>query len=304
MRTTISEPSQAASAPETRAVEKNLSTWAHELFHAADNRLGNLTEKGQHWRSETVAELGGAILLECLGYSTESNLGGCWDYVAHYAEDAGLQSIQACMNVLKRTCDAVELILTEAGKISFSSRLNMLRFRKNTALGFRPARITLQGCRMKRKIVIFVVGHSDWGKASTLKALTRGDVRTKQWNIAGEWFTLKRRSNDDPLKPPYETTLQFVQRADLHHSLVLALAPSFKNEEHQTLQILETLKSKGYEMHFFVIRQQQSKLGVPAISDEEIAVLRTWGVGMTMDGYDSPEKIAIALRNYIASMIR
>ena len=97
---------------------KNLSTWAHELLHAADNRLGNLTEKGQHWRSETVAELGGAILLECLGYTTDSDRGGCYDYITHYADDAGLQPIQACMNVLKRTCDAVELILTEAGKLS------------------------------------------------------------------------------------------------------------------------------------------------------------------------------------------
>jgi hypothetical protein len=42
--------------------------------------LGNLKEKGQHWRSETVAELGGAILLECLGYSSESDRGGCFDY--------------------------------------------------------------------------------------------------------------------------------------------------------------------------------------------------------------------------------
>ena len=49
---------------------KNLATWAHELIHAADDRLGNLTERGQHWRSETVAELGGAILLEALGTIT------------------------------------------------------------------------------------------------------------------------------------------------------------------------------------------------------------------------------------------
>ena len=42
---------------------QNLSTWAHEMCHAADDRLGNLRERGQHWRSETVAELGGAILL-------------------------------------------------------------------------------------------------------------------------------------------------------------------------------------------------------------------------------------------------
>jgi hypothetical protein len=96
----------------------NLSTWSHELLHAADHRLGNLKEKGQHWRSETVAELGGAILLECLGYSTESDRGGCWDYISRYALEAGLQPVQACMDVLKRTCDAVELILVEAGKLT------------------------------------------------------------------------------------------------------------------------------------------------------------------------------------------
>jgi hypothetical protein len=100
---------------------KNLSTWAHELLHAADCRLGNLTEKGQHWRSETVAELGGAILLECLSLASESDRGGCWNYISRYAHEAGLQPIQACMNVLKRTCDAVELILTEAGRLSLQS---------------------------------------------------------------------------------------------------------------------------------------------------------------------------------------
>src|SRR6266852_1394668 len=38
---------------------KNLSTWAHELVHAADHRNGKLTELGKHWRKETVAQLGG-----------------------------------------------------------------------------------------------------------------------------------------------------------------------------------------------------------------------------------------------------
>src|SRR5262245_32427355 len=58
---------------------QNLATWAHELVHAADDRLGQLTERGQHWRSETVAELGSAILLECLGYALEADRGGCWE---------------------------------------------------------------------------------------------------------------------------------------------------------------------------------------------------------------------------------
>ena len=100
---------------------KNLATWAHELIHAADDRLGNLTETGQHWRSETVAELGGAILLEALGHDYESDRGGCYEYILHYAKDARLEPVQACMSVLKRTCDAVNLLLSEAGKVAMST---------------------------------------------------------------------------------------------------------------------------------------------------------------------------------------
>ena len=93
---------------------KNLATWAHELIHAADDRLGNLTEKGQHWRSECVAELGGAVLLEALGEDYEADRGGCYEYIERYAKDAGIDPVQACMSILKRTCDAVDLLLTEA----------------------------------------------------------------------------------------------------------------------------------------------------------------------------------------------
>ena len=92
----------------------NLSTWAHEMIHAADDRLGNLKERGQHWRSETVAELGSATLLSVLGDDTEADLGGCREYVTHYAREAGIEPITACQRVLKRTCDAVALILDTA----------------------------------------------------------------------------------------------------------------------------------------------------------------------------------------------
>ncbi len=93
---------------------ENLSTWVHELVHAADDSLGRLTEHGQHWRSETVAELGGAVLLEVLGHDTYSDRGGCWGYVRLYASDAGIEPITACQRVLKRICDAVALILDTA----------------------------------------------------------------------------------------------------------------------------------------------------------------------------------------------
>ena len=97
---------------------ENLSTWAHELLHAADDRLSVLTERGQHWRSETVAELGGAILLECLGHESDADRGGCWEYVSKYARDAEIEPISACQRVLKRTCDAVALILETAEQLA------------------------------------------------------------------------------------------------------------------------------------------------------------------------------------------
>ena len=93
---------------------KNLSTWAHELVHAADHRNGKLSELGQHWRKETVAELGGAVLLQILGYPHDADLGGCWKYIQSYAERAGLEVIDACGKVLQRTCEAVALILDTA----------------------------------------------------------------------------------------------------------------------------------------------------------------------------------------------
>ena len=96
---------------------QNLSTWAHEMIHAADQRLGKLTEKGQHWRSETVAELGGATLLNVLGFDHDADLGGCWEYVTAYAEDAELEPITACQRILKRMCNAVAMILDTADEL-------------------------------------------------------------------------------------------------------------------------------------------------------------------------------------------
>ena len=58
--------------------------------------------------------MGGAILLEVLGHTVESDRGGCWDYVCRYAERAKLDPVAACQRLLKRTCDAVALILDTA----------------------------------------------------------------------------------------------------------------------------------------------------------------------------------------------
>jgi len=98
---------------------ENLSTWAHELVHAADNRVTQL--KGDKWCKEVVAELGGAILLECLGHSHEADLGGAYDYIATYASHANKEVVSACVEVIGRVCECVKLILETAESIQAPS---------------------------------------------------------------------------------------------------------------------------------------------------------------------------------------
>ncbi len=95
---------------------ENMATWAHELVHAADHRLTNL--KGEKWHKEVVAELGGAILLECLGMSYDADLGGAFTYIEQYARDAGMDTVRACIQVLDRVCNCVKLILDTAATIT------------------------------------------------------------------------------------------------------------------------------------------------------------------------------------------
>lgn len=100
---------------------ENLSTWAHELIHAADDRRGTLTRKpGQQLDNETVAEFGATILLECLGYTTDSDRGGAYNYIQRYANEHNRSPINVCTDLIERTCACVALILETAEQIQAS----------------------------------------------------------------------------------------------------------------------------------------------------------------------------------------
>lgn len=106
--------------PLIRLSTENLSTWAHELVHAADHRRGTLDKStpASHAASETVAELGGAILLEALGYTTESDRGGAWEYLSAYHETGPEAVLSACSRLLDRTLGCVRSILDEAERMA------------------------------------------------------------------------------------------------------------------------------------------------------------------------------------------
>lgn len=99
------------------AVE-NLSTWAHELVHAADHRLGTLNVRGgQQLDNEVVAELGGAVLLECLGQTVASDRGGAWEYINAYASKHQVNPLAVCLELFERTSRCVSLILDTAAQL-------------------------------------------------------------------------------------------------------------------------------------------------------------------------------------------
>ena len=95
---------------------ENLATWAHELVHAADDRRGEL-QNGAKIDREIVAELGGAVLLRCLGHQHDADLGGCWQYVERHAKANNRSALTVCEALLRRTCEAVAVILDTADEL-------------------------------------------------------------------------------------------------------------------------------------------------------------------------------------------
>ena len=96
----------------------NPSTWAHEMIHVSERRLGSLTAtNGQEWRNEVVAEFGGAVLLETLGLTQEADRGGCWYYISEYSAKADVTPYEAIGILTHRILNAVTNILDTAAKI-------------------------------------------------------------------------------------------------------------------------------------------------------------------------------------------
>ena len=98
---------------------ENLSTFTHELVHAADHRLHSL--QGTKAHREIVAEFGGAVLLECLGRHTDADLGGAYDYIKQYAQDEKKSEVQCCMHLLRRISACVDFILKTSQTMAIQS---------------------------------------------------------------------------------------------------------------------------------------------------------------------------------------
>jgi hypothetical protein len=73
---------------------------------------------GQQPDNEIVAQLGAAVLLECLGHVVASDRGKTFRYVEHYARQRDRDLWTLCSELLDRTCACVAHLLEEAARLS------------------------------------------------------------------------------------------------------------------------------------------------------------------------------------------
>ena len=146
--------------------------------------------------------------------------------------------------------------------------------------------------------IVFVVGHSNWGKSETLRALTSGSYRQRRITINSLELFIRRSSNDDDP----ETFIKLMKSIDPVRwpYVIAALCPNFDVKARKTQLVLELLQSKGYKFFFWVIKH---KYGTDtAIASEEIARLRAFGKVEVVTETVEASKRAREFKNYIAGV--
>ena len=155
---------------------------------------------------------------------------------------------------------------------------------------------------MTRGKAFIVVGHKNWGKSRTLRALTGDDPYKRKIRIKRKILHVRRMSNDD--RP--QSFFDMVDHADPFEKplLIMTLCPTVMNRKRRfvLMQALRTLHKK-YELLFFVLRTDYYKK-TRRILDDEIAVLARFGkVKMFSNTKATPKVRATALKKLIVRSI-
>jgi hypothetical protein len=147
--------------------------------------------------------------------------------------------------------------------------------------------------------VVFVVGHEHWGKSQTLRQLTGGDSHKRRTTISGAEFFLRRTSNDDDP----DGFVEFIRRIEpsATKQLIAALCANFERNDARTQFILETLRSKGYTMYFFVLEHCYGRDTV--VTRDQIARLRRFGNVEIYSQRGEAEARARALRAFVSNAV-
>lgn len=142
--------------------------------------------------------------------------------------------------------------------------------------------------------IFFVCGHSNWGKSKTLGRLTGS--KDKKWvPIAGANFWVRKMSNDD--RPGDYMDKMGSLNPESDRWVVAALCPAFGKPDTDPADLLNSLRERGYDLHFWVIEHQYAGTGrVPA---EEISQLQALGDVEVFSTRAEAEDRERALRTFI-----
>jgi hypothetical protein len=139
---------------------------------------------------------------------------------------------------------------------------------------------------MKPK-AFFVVGHANWGKSRTLRALTGGLHRNI--SIGPRTFFIRRTSNDDDPQTWEEAINQLDPNTTPY--VILTVCPT-----QEALPVLRILRER-FTLYFWVIRH--SYHGNRKITPEEEQRLQTVGTIEILDQVTEDGDRAVHLRNFI-----
>lgn len=145
---------------------------------------------------------------------------------------------------------------------------------------------------------VILVGHANWGKSKTLKALTKGVIQYRYYDLAGRKFYIRRMSNDD--RPDMFT--KFINRLPKisDQDLLLTLCPDFTYKKACTEHALKRLLAT-HGLYFFVLKH--SYTSKRSVSDDEIRELRRYGAVQVFDRRNCPaDARALALEEYVVSL--
>jgi hypothetical protein len=142
---------------------------------------------------------------------------------------------------------------------------------------------------------ICLVGRENWGKSETLFHLVGGSRHIAKIEVAGTAVFVRHMSNDDIP----ESFIQFVHalQAARKPVVVIALCPNFTDPSAATEELLRELASKGYTLHFWVLRRRYGSSQV--VAPEEIRRLERHGAVEVYDGSDEASIRAENFRDFI-----
>jgi predicted ATP-dependent endonuclease of OLD family len=118
-----------------------------------------------------------------------------------------------------------------------------------------------------------VVGHNNWGKSQTLRALTDGNWHIKWTTIGGKDFKVKRMSNDDLPADHLVNFLTEIDKKDIPF-IIITLCPAFGKKDRKTEKILKLLCAK-YRAFFWVMKRKADTS--EEIDNADIRKLRQFG---------------------------